>query len=80
MSSTEPAATSGVAFDGVPLADIAASEGTPTYVYSAALVRERYRALDAAFGGYPHAIHYAVSKQRSAIANRLFERKRTQLR
>jgi diaminopimelate decarboxylase len=67
VSSIEPAATSGVAFDGVPLADIAASEGTPTYVYSAALVRERYRALDAAFGGYPHAIHYAL-KANSTLA------------
>jgi diaminopimelate decarboxylase len=67
VSSTEPAATSGVAFDGVPLADIAASEGTPTYVYSAAAVRERYRELDAAFGGYPHAIHYAL-KANSTLA------------
>jgi diaminopimelate decarboxylase len=67
VSSIEPAATSGVAFDGVPLADIAASEGTPTYVYSAALVRERYRVLDAAFGGYPHAIHYAL-KANSTLA------------
>jgi diaminopimelate decarboxylase len=46
--------------DGVPLADIAAAEGTPTYVYSAAEIRSRYRALDAAFAGYPHAIHYAL--------------------
>lgn len=46
--------------DGVPLADIAAAEGTPFYVYSAAVVRERYRALDEAFGGYPHRLHYAL--------------------
>ncbi|HEX4347462.1 MAG TPA: diaminopimelate decarboxylase [Vicinamibacterales bacterium] len=46
--------------DGVPLSSIAAREGTPLYVYSAALLRERYRALDEAFGGYPHRIHYAL--------------------
>jgi diaminopimelate decarboxylase len=51
----------------VPLAPIAAAEGTPLYVYSAALLRERYRDLDAAFAGYPHTIHYAL-KANSALA------------
>src|SRR5262249_11148765 len=45
--------------DGVPLSAIARAEGTPAYVYSAALLRQRYRELDDAFGEYPHAIHYA---------------------
>src|SRR5215475_4787302 len=45
--------------DGVPLSAIARAVGTPAYVYSAALLRERYRELDDAFGEYPHAIHYA---------------------
>ena len=45
--------------DGVSLSAIAAAEGTPVYVYSAALLRRRYRELDSAFGDYPHAIHYA---------------------
>jgi diaminopimelate decarboxylase len=53
--------------DGVPLTAIAAAAGTPVYVYSAALLRERYRALDEAFGGYPHAIHYAL-KANSTLA------------
>ena len=53
--------------DGVPLAAIAAAEGTPLYVYSAAVVRERYRAIDAAFEGYPHALHYAL-KANSTLA------------
>ncbi|HEV3057053.1 MAG TPA: diaminopimelate decarboxylase [Vicinamibacterales bacterium] len=53
--------------DGVPLAPIAAAEGTPLYVYSAELLRERYRDLDAAFAGYPHAIHYAL-KANSTLA------------
>jgi len=45
--------------DGVPLSAIAGAEGTPAYVYSAPLLRQRYRELDEAFGEYPHAIHYA---------------------
>jgi diaminopimelate decarboxylase len=53
--------------DGVPLAEIAAAEGTPLYVYSAAALRERYRAIDDAFGGYPHALHYAL-KANSTLA------------
>ena len=35
--------------DGVPLADLASAEGTPLYVYSAATIAERYRAIDRAF-------------------------------
>jgi diaminopimelate decarboxylase len=45
--------------DGVSLSAIAQAEGTPAYVYSAPLLRQRYRELDEAFGEYPHAIHYA---------------------
>jgi len=48
-----------LACDGVSLSAIAAAEGTPVYVYSAATIVQRYRDLDAAFGDYPHAIHYA---------------------
>ena len=51
----------------MPLAAIAAAEGTPLYVYSAAVFRERYRAIDGAFNGYPHALHYAL-KANSALA------------
>ena len=53
--------------DGVPLAKIAAAEGTPLYVYSAAVLRERYLAIHDAFGGYPHALHYAL-KANSTLA------------
>jgi len=51
----------------VPLADIAAAVGTPVYVYSAAVLGDRYRAIDAAFDGYPHALHYAL-KANSTLA------------
>jgi diaminopimelate decarboxylase len=46
--------------DGVPLTAVAAAEGTPLYVYSAAAIRARYAALDNGFGGYPHRLHYAL--------------------
>lgn len=41
--------------------------GTPAYVYSARALREAYRAIDTAFGDYPHAIHYAL-KANSTLA------------
>ena len=53
--------------DGVPLGAIADAEGTPLYVYSAAAIRERYRAIDEAFGEYPHTLHYAL-KANSTLA------------
>jgi diaminopimelate decarboxylase len=60
--------------DGVPLASIAATEGTPLYVYSARTLRERYRAIDHAFAGYPHALHYALKANSTlAIARLLHE-------
>ena len=46
--------------DGVPLPAIAEAVGTPVYVYSAAVLRERYRAIDGAFGSHPHRLHYAL--------------------
>ena len=53
--------------DGVPLSAIAAALGTPFYVYSAALLRERYRDLVSGFGDYPHRVHYAL-KANSTLA------------
>ena len=44
----------------MPLAAIAAAVGTPVYVYSAAAIRERVRRFRAAFGRWPHAVHYAL--------------------
>jgi len=56
-----------LACDGVSLASIAAAEGTPIYVYSARTLRDRYREIDGAFAGYPHALHYAL-KANSTLA------------
>jgi diaminopimelate decarboxylase len=59
--------SAGLSCDGIPLSDIAARAGTPTYVYSAASVRSSWRRFDAAFAGMPHAIHYAL-KANSTLA------------
>jgi len=53
--------------DGQSLEAIATDLGTPCYVYSAPAIRARYRELDAAFAGHPHAIHYAL-KANSTLA------------
>ena len=50
---------------------IADAEGTPVYVYSAAALRARYRALDEAFRGYPHALHYALKANSTLAVARL---------
>ena len=53
--------------DGVPLTTIASAEDTPLYVYSAAIITGRYRAIDDAFRSYPHSLHYAL-KANSTLA------------
>lgn len=45
--------------EGVPLERLAHEAGTPTFVYSAAVLRDRVRRLDAALAAAPHAIHYS---------------------
>ena len=57
----------GLFCDGVSVQSIVERVGTPAYVYSARGVREAYRAIDEAFAGYPHQIHYAL-KANSTLA------------
>ena len=57
--------------DGVALDAVAAAEGTPLYVYSAATIAARYRAIDEAFAGVPHAIHYALKANSTLAITRL---------
>ena len=57
----------GLACDGVSIESIVEQVGTPVYVYSGRAVAEAYRAIDTAFAGYPHAIHYAL-KANSTLA------------
>ncbi len=58
---------SGLACDTVGIESIVEAVGTPTYIYSARAIRDAYRAIDAAFAAYPHAIHYAL-KANSTLA------------
>src|SRR6185369_17864387 len=53
--------------EDVSLPTLAEAEGTPLYVYSAGTIASRYRAIDGAFSGYPHALHYAL-KANSTLA------------
>jgi len=46
--------------EGVALDRIAEDVGTPTYVYSTSVVRDRYQKLDAALAPMPHRIHYTL--------------------
>ncbi|HET7293026.1 MAG TPA: diaminopimelate decarboxylase [Vicinamibacteria bacterium] len=46
--------------DGVSLQEIAASHGTPAYVYSAAALLEAYEAYARAFAPVPHRVCYAL--------------------
>ena len=57
----------GLACDNVGIESIVEAVGTPTYIYSATAIRDAYRAIDAAFASYPHAIHYAL-KANSTLA------------
>ncbi|MHB2035037.1 MAG: diaminopimelate decarboxylase family protein, partial [Gemmatimonadaceae bacterium] len=57
--------------EGVPLARIAAAAGTPAFVYSAALIRERYRALDAALAPVAHRVHYTLKANSNRAVLRL---------
>ncbi|MCA1558773.1 MAG: alanine racemase [Acidobacteria bacterium] len=57
--------------DDVPLDRIAATEGTPLYVYSAATIEARYRAVDEAFAAHPHAMHYALKANSTLAVARL---------
>lgn len=57
----------GVLFcEGVPIETIAERVGTPAYIYSAALVRERYARLDAALAAVPHRVHYTLKANSNA--------------
>lgn len=60
--------------EGVALEEIAAAVGTPTYVYSAAHIADRYRALEASVAGHPTKICYAVKSNGSLAVLRHLQR------
>jgi len=56
----------------VPLAQIAALFGTPSYVYSRAALETGFRAFDGAFAGVPHLVCYAMKANSNlAVVNLL---------
>jgi diaminopimelate decarboxylase len=57
----------GLLCDGVSVSAITESVGSPLYIYSARAIRDAYHAIDDAFDGFPHVIHYAL-KANSALA------------
>ncbi len=50
---------------GVSLEAVLRDVGSPAYVYHADAIRDRYRAIEAAFAGIPHRVHYAVKSNGS---------------
>jgi len=56
---------------GVPLRVVASAVGTPTYVYHAGVIRDRYHALSAALADLPHTLCYAVKANSTAAVLRL---------
>ena len=61
--------------EGVALPKLAKQYGTPLYVYSTVMIRERYQAFDAAFRDIPHAICYSVKANSNLSILRLLAKK-----
>lgn len=57
--------------EDVPLAEIAASVGTPVYVYSSAALQDAYRSYTDAFTGLPVKVCYAVKANDSLAVLRV---------
>jgi len=52
--------------EGVAVDAIAEAVGTPAYVYSAAMVRDRFTRLDQALSVLPHRVHYTLKANSNA--------------
>lgn len=57
--------------EGVPIERIAREVGTPVYVYSAAVIADRYTRLDAMLSPVPHRVHYTLKANASRAILRL---------
>lgn len=60
--------------ENVPLPKLAEAYGTPLYVYSAGMIRERYRTFAQAFRDIPHTICYSVKANSNLSVLRLLAR------
>lgn len=61
--------------EDVSLPKLAEKYGTPLYVYSSAMIRERYDAFDSAFRDIPHTICYSVKANSNLSILRLLAKK-----
>lgn len=61
--------------EDVPLQKLAEQYGTPLYVYSATMIRERYEEFDAAFRDHPHTICYSVKANSNLTILRMLAKK-----
>jgi diaminopimelate decarboxylase len=61
--------------EDVTLPRLAQQYGTPLYVYSATMIRERFAAFDAAFRSIPHTICYSVKANSNLNILRLLAKK-----
>ena len=57
--------------EGVSVAALAKRYGTPLYVYSGSMIRERYESFDHAFRDLPHTVCYSVKANSSLSILRL---------
>ena len=57
--------------EGVPIEAIAADVGTPVYVYSSAVIRDRYQRLHDTLSAVPHRIHYTLKANSNRAILRL---------
>lgn len=57
--------------EGVPLTAIAEAADTPSYVYSASTIRNRYELLDETLAPVPHRIHYTLKANSNRAILRL---------
>ncbi|MEM9237975.1 MAG: diaminopimelate decarboxylase, partial [Verrucomicrobiota bacterium] len=57
--------------EDVDLAALAAEQGTPLYIYSAATIRDHYRRLDQALDGIDREVAYAVKANSNLSVLRL---------
>jgi diaminopimelate decarboxylase len=61
--------------ENVSLQELAEQYGTPLYVYSAAMIRQRYDAFDVAFRGQPRTICYSVKANSNLTLLRLLAKR-----
>ena len=57
--------------EGVPIERLARDVGTPAYVYSATIIRERFMRLQAALSAVPHRVHYTLKANSSRAILRI---------